>query len=156
MGLGTPGGTRQFQAVSVLTWICMPRPSRGTAGRPPDRAADSSPPLPLPCEVASLVGSRWWEVASPQLAKQRPQSGRTERRRASHDPKSTKVPPLRAEGHFGGGDVLVWVVVVDVDGATQQRASCLAAGLLLLRKLRRPAILRSRWWLSRWWLTYRG
>jgi hypothetical protein len=35
-------------------------------------------------------------------------------------------------------------------------ASCLAAGLLLLRKLRRPAILRSRWWLSRWWLTYRG
>ena len=45
---------------------------------------------------------------------------------------------LRVAGH---GDVrLVWVVVVDVDGATQQRASCLAAGLLLLRKLRRPAI----------------
>ena len=61
---------------------------------------------------------------------------------------------LRAAGH---GDVrLVRVVAVDVDGATQQRASCLAAGLLLLRKLRRPAILRSRWWLSRWWLTYRG
>eukprot|EP01046_Picozoa_sp_COSAG06_P000517 COSAG06_NODE_14_length_35011_cov_20.984132_20_plen_134_part_00 len=44
-------------------------------GRPPDRTAQWSAPLALPCEVASLVGSRWWEAAaSPQRPRSRPSS----------------------------------------------------------------------------------